>query len=248
MGLVHVPRVRWHNAPPQGARAPVAPSGFDPLNLSPHVILNPDNFGLVADDPIGTAANDGSLADFTQATAAAKPTLRGGASLLNGHYVVEHDGVDDYLDGPNLSALTSGHAFIVVKVDADPPGATGTTGLWTIGTAEHATHFPYTDSTIYDGAMSTARKTVGDPTPSLASWRIYEVRSATNDWEALLDGTSLHSTSTNTVGLPTTSYLGRDSSYGFKLDGRWAYFFLSSALSSGDASDMRGWLQTRFGL
>lgn len=229
-------------------RGGVVVGGFDPLDLSPQVLLDPDNFGLGADDPVGTAVNDGSLADFTQATSAAKSTLRGGASLLNGHFVVEHDGIDDYLGGPDLSSLTSGHAFFVVKIDADPPGADAQTGIWDFGTGGFQSHYPYTDGNIYDRFGNTTRKTVGNPAASLASWRIYEVRSAASDWEAKLDGTSLHSTGTNTVGFQTAPYLGRGADSSFFLDGRWAYFALFPALSSGDADDMRGWLQTRFGL
>lgn len=234
-----------------GVLQPVAAGGgggpFDPLDLSPHVLLNPDNFGLVDGDPVATAVDtSASGPDWTQPTSAQRPTLRGGASLLNGHFVVEHDGVDDYLPGPDLSALTNGHVFIVVKVDVEPP-ASGQGGLWRLGTDSLDDQFTWTDGIIYDGAMSTARKTVGDPAAALTSWRIYEVRSAANDWEAKLDGVSLHSTGTNTVGLSATPQLGRaGASYVF--DGRWAYFAMFPALSSGDATSMRSWLQTRFGL
>lgn len=244
--------MRWLNAPPQGARAP-AP-GFSPLDLNPNVLLDPDTFGLTDGQSVATA-NDtsGNGRNFTQGTAGNQPTLRGGASLLNGHIVVEHDGFDDYLSGPDLSALTSGHAFGVVKVDADPPAAAGVTGLWRLTSAtgiNTATHFPWTDGSIYDGSMSTTRKVPGNPAAALTSWRIYEVRSASGDWEAKLDGTSLLSTATNTVGFASLPRLGSsfDGSDNYWLDGRWAYFALFPALNTADANSMRSWLQTRFAL
>lgn len=237
------------DASPASQTFTVEAAAFEPLDLSPHVLLDPDEFGLVADDPIATAVDtSGNSGDFTQATSGKRPALRGGASLLNGHLVVEHDGSNDTFDGPDLSGLTNGHAFIVVKIDTDPPAAGGFTGLWTFGTNLDNTHFPYTDGNIYDGFATTVRKTVGNPGPSLTSWRIYEVRSAAGDWEALLDGISLFSTATNTVGFRAAPKLGSDGGEGVFLDGRWAYFAIFPALTSGEAAAMRSWLQARFGL
>lgn len=233
-----------------GGTTTTTPPLTDPLTLSPHVLLNPDAFGLVDGDPVASATDtSGNARHFTQAGTGERPTMRGGASLLNGHLVVEHDGVDDVLVGASLAALTDAHAFVVVKLDADPAVALATSGLWVMSTSGDAptTIFPYTDGVVYDGFGSTARRTVGNPTPALTSWRIYEVRSASGSWEAKLDGATLFSTATNTVGFPAVPSIGGNEGGG-RLDGRWAYFGIFPALTPTDAGRLRTYLQTRFGL
>jgi hypothetical protein len=59
-------------------------------------------------------------------------------------------------------------------------------------------YFPFTSGSILDESFTTVNKTVGNPTPSLANAYMYLVTSAANAWEARLNGTSIHSTGTNT--------------------------------------------------
>lgn len=214
--------------------------------FGPYVLLWPDTFGVADGGAVGTAVDSsGNGADYTEATN--KPTYH--AADLNGHGTVEHDGVNDLLTGPSLTAKTSGHVFTVVKIDADPP-VSGKQGLWTFNNAATGggTHYPHTDGVIYENFGTTARKTVGNPTPALTSWRIYEVRSALNDWEAKLDGASLFSTASNVVAFPAAPLIGKDPENTHWLDGRWAFIGLFPALSSGNATTVRSGLQSYFAL
>lgn len=118
-----------------------------------------------------------------------------------------------YMDGtgvsgdwriPNFdpSSFTAGTGVFVWKRTADP----GTLGqFWNFGSSGNSNYFPFSDGVIYDDFGSTVRKTVGNPTPSLANWHIYSARSAANLWKANLDGVELFSTATNTVGFKGTN-------------------------------------------
>lgn len=118
-----------------------------------------------------------------------------------------------YFDVPNfMTAFTAGNVFAVVRINADPPASTGICGSpvghWTADAALDSL-YPFTDGIIYESFGSTVRKTTVNPTPSLTSWRLYEIRSAAGAWSNHLDGTQLFSTGTNTVGWSTTPYIGR---------------------------------------
>jgi hypothetical protein len=102
-----------------------------------------------------------------------------------------------------FSGLTAAEFFVVVKLDADPPAGSDYTGLWHLsGDASNKSHFPYTDGTIYESAGTSSRKTVGNPTPSLTTQRLYNVSSASGAFTVRLDTTQLYTTGSNTVGFP----------------------------------------------
>jgi hypothetical protein len=188
--------------------------------------------------------SSGNARHATQGTGANQATYQ--TNELNGLPVVRFDGSNDFFNVPDASALTASTVFIVVKIDTDPPIAEEQTGLWHLGTAVNATHYPYTDGVIYDAFGTTARKTTVDPTPALTSFRIYGVVSAANDWRSYLDGVNLHTTGTNTVGLPSAPRLGGFTGTYF-LDGDVAEFVLyDSALSTGDRQDVEAALTTKW--
>lgn len=115
--------------------------------------------------------------------------------------VMDFDGSDDLylLDAPFDSGDTSGSLWMVIKVDSEADQ-----GFMKLSTDSSSDHYPF-GSTIYTAAWSTARKTVGNPTPSLTSWRIIHVHSVASDWAFWIDGTSFFSTGTNTVFIPSTN-------------------------------------------
>jgi hypothetical protein len=178
--------------------------------------------------------SSGNARDLTSGTGIYK------ANIQNGLPIVRFDGVDDSYVVPDLSALTAGTVFIVVRVDNDPPGAAGQTGLWGLGTDSNSTHFPYTDSVIYDQFGTTARKTTGDPTVSLsAGFVVYNAISAAADWRSYLNNTLHFSTGTNTVGFTFAPRLGSDLGANVRLDGdvgEWVLY--DSALSDTDRVDV----------
>jgi hypothetical protein len=177
------------------------------------------------------------------------PTYK--TNIQNGLPVVRWDGVDDLMR-QNVIGWSNLTVFIVVKVDNDPPGADAQTGFWVLGGSGQATHYPYTDSNIYDDAGSTVRKSTGNPTLSLSSaFRIYTVKSTAGEWTSWIDGTQHFTTGTNTVdddpGAGIIS-LGTNSN-GDRLDGDVGEMLIyDAALSSTDREAVEAYLADKWGL
>lgn len=118
-----------------------------------------------------------------------------------------------YVNLGDLSALTAGEMHYVAKCGADPAPSTGRS--WNLGAGGGLEHIPYLDGTIYDNFGSTSRPSMGNPATSLANWHLYSIYSTTNDRQLYLNGTSVYSDTSNTVGFPASSFIngntdGRD--------------------------------------
>jgi hypothetical protein len=186
------------------------------LSSVPNLKVWHDGDTLGADGSLISTWTDktGNGYDATQ-TGSARPVVR--ANALNGRSVVECDGSATYLVRASnpLVGATGGTLFFVAKANADPaangvaPSSAGPP-VGSMGTQGNlGNHIPYSDGNIYDGFGSNSRKTVGNPTPSLTSWRIYAVVSAANDWRFYLEGGApLFSTTSNTVAWQTAAYAG----------------------------------------
>lgn len=190
---------------------------------------------------------------WTQATSGEQPIFKTG--IVNSQAVIRFDGSDDSLTLALdiLSGKSAGEVFIVVKVDNDPPGASAQSGLWNQdGDGTNACHYPFTDGTIYEAWGSTSRKTAVNPTPSLASWRLYNVASAASDFKIRLDGTQIYSTGTNTfASFSSPIRLGRsDSLFGnVYLDGDIALIAIVDAvLNSTDRDAIEAEIASIYGL
>jgi hypothetical protein len=222
---------------------------FSPNALAPVSWLRFDDYGLADDAAISTATDlSGNGNDWDQGTSGHRAVYK--TNVVNGRGVARFDGSDDHLEGPDLSSLTAAEVFIVIKIDNDPPAAQAQTGLWDFSEAgDPNTHFPFNaDSQIYDSFGTTVRKTVGDPTPSLASWRLYNVVSVSGEWTARLDGTQLFTTGTNTVTFIAAPQLGV-SRTGEALDGDLAEFVLfDRELSSAERASIHAYFAERYGL
>lgn len=224
---------------------------FSPLSLSPELWLRFDDYGLADDAAIATATDlSGNGNDFTQGTADSRPTFK--TNIVNGHGVARFDGTADHLAGPDFSSLTAGEIFVIVKIDTDPPAAEAQTGLWHFGddAVSPNGHFPFTDGAIYEGFGTDTRKTVGDPTPSLATaFRLYNVVSASGSFAAFLDGTEIFSTGTNTVAFDSAPHIGKSDASLHFLDGDIAEIILfSSPLSAGDKTLLKDYFADRYAL
>jgi hypothetical protein len=141
----------------------------------------------------------------TQADSAQQPTAV--TNVVNGHTVLRADGTSDQMSIASnpLTGASGGTLVVVFKQDADPPSVGANTGGGPISrlgsdAATPGDHWPWTDGNIYDGSMSTARKTVGNPTTSLASWAVISIVSAASDYRFYINGTLFYSTASNTVG------------------------------------------------
>lgn len=208
----------------------------------------PSRGGFADNDAITTLAGEvapGSGHDFTQSTVGLKPTYK--ASILNGLGIARFDGTDDSLQNVNPSALTAAHLWMVIKVATE----TAATGMWQFGTSGSTDHFAFTDNNIYDGACSTTRKTVGNPTPALVAWHVVEVVSISGEWTWRLNGATtgageFFTTATNTVGISTNCKLGTWGTLERACDIAGVYLF--SAKLTTDRATMVTYLNDRFAL
>lgn len=150
--------------------------------------------------------------------------------------------------GNVFSALTSAEIFIVRRAGSDPStGGTNRGGIWNFGSSGSTSHHPFTDSVIYDDFASTVRKTVGDPTPALTNWHIYNAISASGEWTANLNGLQIFTTATNTVGWSAVPTIG--CSGGIANDGGiTAVIMFGGKLSTDDRARTNRWLNLNFGL
>lgn len=151
-----------------------------------------------------------------------------------------------------MGSPAAGHGFAVVKIDADPPSSNGhaapAIAQFGSSTDEYYT-FP-SDSKIYDGFGSSARKTTVNPTPSLTSWRLYESRSAANDWSNWLDGTQLFSTASNTVSWNgSRASIGNTNTNSKTMDGLIAEVIVyDKILSAGELTTIKTYIADKYGL
>ncbi len=172
--------------------------------------------GYADNDPIGTSpgwpnsASAGSFPTYklVQAAGAGSPVYHttGFNGLPKVSFAYGSTQFFSIKDGGafiDISAWTAGTIYAVLKSANDPAldGSTssGDWGIWKIGDADAATAHPFTDGVIYEGAGTTARKTAGNPTPSLANLHLYSVTTASGSYRVHLNTTELFSTGTNTV-------------------------------------------------
>jgi hypothetical protein len=141
--------------------------------------------------------------------AVTKPTLV--TADLNGMNTLRYTAASTQffnIPNPMLAGLSACAMYAVIKLANDPP-TVGDGGIERIGTDVQADHFPYTDGVVYNGFASTARKTYGNPSPSLAAWRIISIYSAASAHGIYIDGTLFASTVTNTFGVNNTPTFGK---------------------------------------
>jgi trimeric autotransporter adhesin len=153
----------------------------------------------------------------------------------------------------NLGSQTAAEAFIVVKVDLDPPTDASASALWDIQAQVGSgadTHYPFTDSNVYDTFGTTARKSTGNPATNLAGWHLYNVRTASGAWSSHINGTQHFTTATNTVGFGTAAhYLGQSKNGNYWLSGYVAELFIyNRVLGASERDDVHTYLAGKYGL
>lgn len=179
------------------------------------------------------------------------------SNFLNGLGVARFTGAD-HLDLPVFPG-GSGHTFLVVKIDNDPPVNSQASGLWDNSTivdgGTRNTHYPFPDdNNIYETwgrSAASGRVTVGNPAASLASWRVYEVVSVAGEYTVKVDGTQIVTTGTNTPGWKATAgKLGASfDKETASLSGHVAGMYHANAkLSAGDRTNLIDYINDRFAL
>lgn len=149
---------------------------------------------------------------------------------------------------PDMSSLTAGHIFAILKLATAE--SQSNVALWRFGTSGQGMFYPFdADHNIYDDWGSNTRRAAGDPTPTLAGFRLYEVISTSAEWTPLIDGTGLSgATGTNTVSFSSAPRVGQDSVPG-AFEGDIAEILIYSAKITGaDLTQTKNYLAGRYGL
>jgi hypothetical protein len=155
-----------------------------------------------------------------QATGTNQPTWN--ASLQRGYPSIFFAGAsapDKYMTLSTLSGngWTSAEMFYVWRSTNDPTvGSNGGSPVGQWGSSGTVDAEPWTDGIVYQGNLSTTRKTTVNPVTPLTQPNISNVRSAANDWSYWLNGVSLYSTATNTVGFGSTPLIGFSTTAAFQ--------------------------------
>lgn len=244
---------------PGGGGSPV----WTPAAVSPTVWYIGDDAGTVEGATVASWSD--ASGHSNTATAVTAPTMDV-TTGLNLHRTVRFAAASNqYLTIPNVlnGVLTEGTVVFVAKAAADPAASVPTSSApFKFGSATNPNsvcHYPYTDGTIYDDFGATARKTVGNPTPSLASWNIIRVRSKGGQWDYTVNGgvysggvgAALFSTNSNAVGFTSTPWLGRsgEASNLAYFNGNLAETFVAPAyLTDADAQKAEGYCAYKYGL
>ena len=169
----------------------------DPTDISGlHLWLDAADRGVTTnqwDDKSGNANH------ATSASAGEFPTFADGEAAF--------DGSDDHLDLADMSSLTSGEMFLVIKIANDPP-ASPQSGLMKIGTALNNDHYPWVDNNIVVDFGSTVRKFVGNWAGDMTKYHVLNIQSETGGWVTRFNGITEYSTAVNTVGFSSSPTLG----------------------------------------
>ena len=171
------------------------------------------------DPGTGTWTDTSGLGNHaTVLRAGGEPTLAAG-STPTGQSAVRFDGNDDGFSLPNfLSGDSAAEVFIVLRADADPPGA-DQSGLWNFGSTGDNSHYPWTDGVVYDEFGTGGRKTSGNPAPALTQYNIYNVRSEPGLWQSRFNNNVHYTDNANVVGFATNPKLGESESESYNFDG-----------------------------
>lgn len=180
--------------------------------------------------------------NWTTSTCAGVPTFA--ANVINGLGAARFNG-EHCLGNVDPSALTAMHMFRVVKIDAE--NSADTLGDFCTDVVNIPELYTWVDGKIYDGSGSNLRRDCGNPAATLTSWRVFETISTSSEWTALLDGTQLFTTGTNTVSIPSNCKLGANTTRNLVGHIAGVYIF-ASKITGSDRTDMVNYLNDRWGL
>lgn len=176
-----------------------------------------------------------------------RPVLK--LSIVNGLPIIRYDASasQNLICNTSLAGLSAAEAFIVMYRPTDPQG-NSFNGNWRLGSDTLADHFTYSDGNGYVGALSTARKSAGNPTPSLVAWRLIDIWSASSDYAIQIDGSAYYSTATNSYGGYTAPWLGQSVGGQYATQDIAEMCIFSEKLSTTNRTSMKQYIANKFAL
>jgi hypothetical protein len=231
---------------------------FDVLTLSPALWLDGSDPATMYDATSGGSlvAADGLIARLedksgnarhaTQADTSRRPVRK---TLQFGSLgAVKFD--SDSFELPNFLSGSSGEVFFVSKNDFDPPLAfQAGPVIGEFGTGQDS-HHPWSDGVIYNEFGTNARKTCGNPVPSLTNLSIFHISSQPGLWFLKINNSTLFTTNTNTVAWGTSPDIGtskRSATY-YWIGLMAEIIFIQSTLTETQRTDTVNYLATKWGV
>lgn len=142
-------------------------------------------------------------------------------NIVNGLPAVRFNGINLSFAFPNLSTLTAGEIFYILRVLSLGIGGS----IHYLGASFPGDLYPFqNDGKIYDSFGRGARIDAITPKVNLLDFHVYNVYSAPNDWQAFHNGQSIYATAANTVLFPTAPLLGSNPA------GNWFFGFVSEVI------------------
>lgn len=212
--------------------------------------INGTTAATANDDPLGylTDRSGNGRHWIAAANDTTRPLLK--TNVINGEPTLYFSGfgLQSIFCNTSLAALTAAELFVVIKKNAETPSGDDA-GAWHLGTDSSQDHIPYTDNNIYCGVFSTSRKSCGNPTPTLADFRLYDIWSASSDWAFEIDGSAFYSTATNTFGGQSAPILGKHSGSILCLSAQVAEFLIyGEKLSAGNRTSVKSYIADKYSL
>lgn len=207
--------------------------------------LEADDLVLSDGEAIATwPDSSGNGWDATQSNEAVRPIFK--ENIVNALPAVQFNANEFFLFGNLFGGVTEGEVFIVLQVADDPPlNAQG--GIWRFGSSGSSDHYPWTDSNVYMGWGSSARKSVGNPSQDMTVWHYMNISTTANLWVMRQNGTQMFSTTSNTVAFTTTPALGRSTTTSHLFEGYIAAVFMySSVLSTTDRDSVNAYIDEKW--
>jgi hypothetical protein len=132
-----------------------------------------------------------SVFSFTRTAASgANPIYRADAG--DGSPALQFDGSNDFLDATTpFSGLTEIDMYVVWA------STTAVRTPWGIGTGQ--SYYPFSDSRIWESALSNRRYILGDPATDLTAFHLYRVSSTADLWQAQINGRDLFTAVNNVI-------------------------------------------------
>ncbi len=125
-------------------------------------ILNPDSVVLDANGKVQQWTDlSGNGYHYTQNTPNNRPSRILNSNYNNQTLIDFNPALQNHLGNVNLSSLTQGEIFTILKKHVHPTTVQANTGLWVMGSAAQSDHYTWTDGRIYSGFGQNSRFTVG---------------------------------------------------------------------------------------
>ena len=195
------------------------------------------------------ADQSGGANDYVGGPAA--PTLATGSAGINSRPAFSFDkNASQSLIGPSLASLTAAEVFLVVKPTVDGSRQS----LFGLGSSTELDFYPFDNGLVYSDIGSTTRRASSTAITSSAP-QLVDVVTTPTEWTMSVDGTTLISSTVNTVGFYAgKSFLGgysdvagRDwpNSFGTALLGEFLVF--DHKLTGADRALVTSGLRERWG-